>query len=144
MIDQYSYPAKLIKQKEGGFLVQFVNFPEAITQGDTLEDALNEAADCLEEAIANRIEMKLDIPKPSQIKRGQHDISLHATFAAKIALYSIMRAKKLTNTSLAKKLHCDEKEIRRLLDPYYNSKLQSIEQALYVLGKKIHIAVVSR
>ena len=49
MNNQFSYPVKLTKQKEGGYLVQFPDLPEAITQGEDIEDALNEAMDCLEE-----------------------------------------------------------------------------------------------
>lgn len=143
MNNQFNYPAKLIKQKAGGYVVQFPDFPEAITQGDTISDALLEATDCLEEAIANRIEMKLDIPTPSALKKNWHMISLHTTFAAKTALYLTMREQRLTNTSLAKKLNCDEKEVRRLLDPHYNSKLPRIEQALFILGKRLQIEVVA-
>ena len=54
-----------------------------------------------------------------------------------------MREKKLSNTSLAKKLDCDEKEIRRLIDPHYNSKFPRLEQALHILGKKLQVEVVS-
>lgn len=145
MSNQFNYPVTLTKQKEGGYLVQFEDFPEAITQGDTIENALNEAIDCLEEAIANRIQMKLDIPAPTQLhfKKHQHPISPHTTFSAKIALYRTMREQKLTNLSLAKKLNCDEKEVRRLLDPHYNSKLPRIEQALNLLGKKLQLEVIS-
>jgi len=142
MSDLFNYPVKLTKQKEGGYLVQFPDLPEAITQGENIEDALNEAMDCLEEAIAHRIAKKLDIPAPSQRKRCKY-VSLPTTFAAKTALYLAMKEKKLSNTSLAKKLDCDEKEVRRLLDPHYNSKLPRIEEALHMLGKKIQIEVVS-
>lgn len=143
MNNQFNYPAILKKQKEGGYLVQFPDFPEAITQGETIEDALNEAVDCLEEAIANRIEIKECIPFPGRLKRGQYSISLHTTFVAKIALYLAMREQKWSNTLLAKKLNCNEKEVRRLLDPHYHSKLPRIEQALHILGKKLQIEVVS-
>lgn len=143
MSNQFNYPVTLTKQKEGGYLVQFPDFPEAITQGETVEDALNEAIDCLEEAIANCIEMKLDIPTPSQLKKSKYSVSLHTTFAAKTALYLAMRERKLTNTLLAKQLKCDEKEVRRLLDPHYNSKLPRIEQALHILGKRLQVEVVS-
>lgn len=54
-----------------------------------------------------------------------------------------MREQKFTNISLAKKLNCDEKEIRRLLDPHYNSKLPRIEQALHMLGKRLRLEVIS-
>src|ERR1700733_9753862 len=133
MSNQFNYPVKLTKQKEGGYLVQFPDLPEAITQGENIEDALSEAIDCLEEAIAHRISSKLDIPPPSQRKKCKY-VSLPTTFAIKTALYLTMREKKLSNTSLAKKLDCDEKEVRRLLDPYYSSKLPRIEQALNILG----------
>ena len=46
-----------------------------------------EAADCLEEAIANRIVMGLDVPRPSLIKEGYHPVLLPAKMAAKAALY---------------------------------------------------------
>ncbi len=143
MINQFNYPAILTKQEEGGYLVRFPDFPEAITQGNTKEQALIEAADCLEEAIANRIEMKLDIPTPSHLKKGQHLVLLHTTFAAKTALYLAMREQQWTNTLLAKKLNCDEKEVRRLLNPHYNSKLPRIEEALQILGKRLRIEIVS-
>jgi antitoxin HicB len=142
MSNQFNYPVKLTKQKEGGYLVQFPDLPEAITQGENIEDALNEAIDCLEEAIAHRISSRMDIPVPSQRKRCKY-VSFNTTFAAKTALYLAMREKKLSNTTLAKKLDCDEKEVRRLLDPHYNSKLPRIEQALLVLGKRLQIEVVS-
>ena len=34
MSSQFNYPSMLVKQKDGGYLVQFQDFPEAITQGD--------------------------------------------------------------------------------------------------------------
>ncbi len=141
MTRHFIYPVTLTQQREGGYLVEFPDLPEAITQGETREDALQEAADCLEEAIANRIAMKLEIPVPGKAKKNQHSISLHTTMAAKAALYLAIDEKKLSNTALAKKLNCDEKEVRRLLDPYYSSKLPRIEHALNALGQQLEISV---
>jgi antitoxin HicB len=139
----FNYPVKLTPQKEGGFLVEFPDLPEAITQGDSEQEALEQAADCLEEAIANRIEMKLDIPEPRQPKKKQFCVSLPATLVAKTALYLIMRDRSLSNMALAKKLHCDEKEIRRLLDPHYSSKFPRLEQALQVLGQHLNVMITN-
>jgi len=62
-MQSFVYPASLKPDKDdGGFIVRFVDLPEAITQGDDKEDALREAADCLEESIANRIAMDLLLP----------------------------------------------------------------------------------
>jgi len=139
----FNYPAKLEKQKEGGYTVQFIDLPEAITQGENKQEALENAEDCLEEAIANRIIMQLPIPKASAIKKGQYLISLHATLASKAALYISVKNRRLTKSALARKLSCDEKEVRRLLDPYYSSKIPRIEKVLKELGLRLDIAVVS-
>jgi len=139
----FDYPVNLDKSDEGGYVVTFPDFPEAITQGDSRTEALSEATDCLEEAVANRIIMKLDIPEPSQIKKSQSIVSLHIELAAKAALYLSMREAKLSNIAFAKKLHCDEKEIRRLIDPHFSSKLPRIESALRALGLRLAIGITS-
>lgn len=141
MIRHFNYPVRLKKQKQGGFLVVFPDLPEAITQGENKKDALEQALDCLEEAIANRIEMKMDIPLPRKTKKDQPSVSLSTTLLAKATLYIAMRDRRLTNTALAKKLHCDEKEVRRLLDPHYSSKFPRLEEALHLLGQ--HLCVVA-
>lgn len=139
MIHAFVYPTKLTKQREGGYTVTFPDVPEAITQGETETDALCEAVDCLEEAIANRMAMKLSIPVPSLIKGRQKPIGLSTTLAAKAALYVAMQEQHLTKISLARKLNCDEKEVRRLLDPHYHSKLPGIERALNLLGYRLAV-----
>jgi len=142
MATEFTYPVKLKKQAEGGYLVTFHGLPEAITQAETVEGALLEASDCLEEAIANRMAMKLAIPRPSKV-RSRYKVSLHATLAAKAALYTTMREKHLNNVTLAKQLQCDEKEVRRLIDPHYLSKLPRIEAVLEKLGKRLEVSVRS-
>jgi antitoxin HicB len=61
-----AYPVTLTSdEKDGGFVVTFKDFPEAITQGETTEEALVEAADALDEAIAGRLQRGDPIPVPS-------------------------------------------------------------------------------
>lgn len=140
----FIYPALLIPdKKDGGFVVRFSEFPEAITQGETIEGSLQEAADCLEEAIANRMIMGLEIPKPSRIKKGQHPILLPAHTAAKAALYVAIGEAHITKVELARRLHCNEREVRRLLDPHHPSKLPRIESALAAMGRRLVVSVQS-
>lgn len=135
---KFIYPASLHKdEKDGGFVVKFIDFPEAITQGENIEDALYLAYDCLEEAIANRIVRKLDIPAPSPIKRNQYPITLCVQMAAKAVLYITMKESGISKVELAKRLNCTEKEVRRLIDPHHFSKIPRIEAALFVLGKRL-------
>jgi antitoxin HicB len=141
-MDQFVYPATLTPDiQDGGFIVTFVDVPEAITQGDEVPDALHQAADCLEEAMVERIRRHDDIPKASPIRAGQYAVAFPAHTAAKAALYMALRQTQLTQVDLATRLHCDEKEVRRLLDPRHASKLSRIEAALAILGQQLVIGV---
>ena len=143
-MQNFIYSATLTPDEEdGGFVVTFRELPEAISQGEAVEDALREAADCLEEAIANRIVMGLPIPQPTATNQSEHAISLSAQMAAKAALYSTIRASGLTHIELAKRLQSDTREIRRLLDPRHASELPRIEAALAAMGRQLVVALHS-
>jgi antitoxin HicB len=71
------YPIKLTRdESDCGFVVTCRDFPEAITQGESQEDALIEAADCLEEAVAARIDDGREIPVPTEALRGERLVSV--------------------------------------------------------------------
>ena len=71
VMDQFVYPATLTPDtQDGGFVVTFVDVPEAITQGDDVSEALHQAADCLEEAMVGAFRRHGDIPKASAIGAG--------------------------------------------------------------------------
>jgi len=74
-------------------------------------------------------------------REAQHTVVLPAILAAKAALYTVMREKHLSKVKLAKKLNCDEKEVRRLLDPHYHSKMPRIEHVLQMLGQRLEISI---
>jgi antitoxin HicB len=61
--------------------------------------------------------------------------------AAKAALYLAMGEAGMTNVQLAGKLGCDEKEVRRMLDPRHPTKLPRLEEALDVFGKRLVVSV---
>lgn len=137
-----AYPAALKPDREaGGFTVTFPDLPEAITQGETRVDALAQAADCLEEAIAGRIRRGDEIPLASRSKAAHTVVPVPPLMATKAALYLAMREAKMSNVKLAKQLGCDEKDVRRLLDPRHRSRITALQAALVVLGKRICVAV---
>ena len=138
---RFQYPATLTPEKEGGFMVRFADLPEAITSGVDRQDSLFQGADCLEEAIAGRITDGLEIPRPSSARRNQVLVTVPAPTAAKAALYLAMREARIKNTELARRLGCDEKEVRRMLDPRHPTKLPRIQQALEALGKRLVVSL---
>jgi antitoxin HicB len=138
----FAFPATLMPdRKAGGFTVTFPDLPEAITQGEDRLDALNQAADCLEEAIAGRVRRGDEIPTASKTKASQTVVFVPPLMAAKAALYLAMREAKMSNVKLAKQIGCDEKDVRRMLDPRHNSRITALQTALAALGKKIVLAV---
>ena len=126
---------------DGGFLILFRDIPEAITEAETIENGFIEATDCIEEAIAGRIDDGLDIPKPSQPRRSEHLISVPAHTAIKAALYLAMVEKEVNKSELARRLNVDVREVRRMLNPHHGTKLPAMEQALEALGKHIELHV---
>ena len=138
---QLSYPVTLKPDKDGGYVVTFKDVPEAITQGEDLDDALEQAVDALDEAMAARMRLGDDIPLPSKVSKASPLVPLSAATAMKVALYQAMRETKLTKVRLAAKLRCDEKEVRRLLDPDQASKIHRIEGVLKKLGKKVVVSI---
>ncbi len=139
---KFIFPAKFKHDKEeGGFIISFKDIPEAITEAETIEDGFIEATDCLEEAIAGRIDDGLDIPKPSQPRRSEHLISVPAHTAIKAALYLAMVEKEVNKSELARRLNVDVREVRRMLNPHHGTKLPAMEQALEALGKHIELHV---
>ncbi len=135
------YPAD-IKPDGKFFLVTFPDFPEAITQGDSVEDALVHAADVLESAVDHYIENSLPIPAPSKLKRGQRLVELPASYAAKILLLNEMVAQKVRPAELARRLQVTPQEVTRLIDLRHTSRIDGIAVALKALGKTLEIRAV--
>lgn len=136
---RFAYPASLIPEEDGGFVVLFRDLPEAITQGDSVDECLVEASDCLEEAIAARIDDRLEIPTPSDVSESDHLVPVPLQMALKAALYVAIRESGFPNTHVGDLLGKDEKEIRRMLDPHHGTKLPTLERALRALGKRAEL-----
>jgi len=139
---RFAYPVGLTKdRKDGGYVVTCRDLPEAITQGDTIEEALAEAEGAIQAAIEGRIEDGLDIPVPSRPRRGERLVSTPVTTALKAAVYLAMREQKVSKSELARRMHVHEKEARRMLDPRHPTKVPTLERALAALGRRAVIAV---
>lgn len=135
------YPVNL--EPDGKFyLVTFPDIPEAITQGDSVEDALLHATDALETALDAYIEEGRAIPMPSKPKRGQKVIELSASYTAKILLLNEMALQKVRPAELARRLKVTRQEVNRLIDWRHTSKIDGIAQALKVLGKTLEIRAI--
>ncbi|MGQ0655003.1 MAG: type II toxin-antitoxin system HicB family antitoxin [Betaproteobacteria bacterium] len=139
---RFTYPVKLTRdRKRGGYVVNCRDLPEAITQGETVEDARAQAEGALQAAIEGRIEDAMEIPAPSAARRGEWMVATPITTALKAAVYVAMREQNVSKSELARRMRVHEKETRRMLDPHHPTKVPTLERALAALGRRAEIAV---
>lgn len=140
-LKDFVYAAKLTRDRASGhYVVSFRDLPEALTSGEDIPDALEEAADCLVAAIASRINDGEDIPTPSAARARERPVAVPSRIAGKAALYLAVRKAGLSHRAMAKRLGVDEKELRRLLDPGHNSKIDRLGAALERLGWRMRVS----
>jgi antitoxin HicB len=135
------YPVNL--KKDGKFfLVTFPDIPEAITQGDNREHALEMAAEALESAMEFYFEDRRAVPEPSAAKRGQPLVELPVSVAAKVLLLNEMIQQKVRPAELARRLKTTPKEVNRLTNIRHTSRIDGIAGAMKALGKTLEIRAV--
>ncbi len=133
---RYTYPCVLTPD-DGGVSISFPDVPEALTCGDDRAEALASAQDALATALAGYVHERWDIPAPSAAADGQELIPVPPVTAAKLALYTAMRAQDVTNVELAGRLGISEAAVRKLLNPDHRSHIGQVERALRTVGRTL-------
>lgn len=134
------YPVKLEPDEEF-LLVTFPDIPEAITQGENVEDALVHAADALESALEFYFEARRPVPLPSKPKRGQKTVELPASVSAKVLLLNEMLRQKVRPAELARRIGTTPQEVNRLTDIRHKTRIDGIDAALRALGKRLVVDI---
>ena len=117
----YAYPCELTPADDGSLVATFPDVPEAITGGGNRSEALAMAEDALATALAGYVHEKWDIPAPSEAAAGEVLVPVSPVVAAKLALYSAMRAQRITKVELARRLGISESAARKLTNPDHRS-----------------------
>lgn len=135
------YPARFEAAPEGGFVVTFRDIPEAITQGDTMVEAMDMAADALVTAMDFYFEDRRVVPLPSKLRRGEQYVDLLPSVTAKIFLLNEMLSQRVTNAQLAHRIGLTRQEINRVTDLKHSTKIDTIDKALKSLGKQLQLEI---
>jgi len=135
------YPVQL-KRDGRFFLATFPDIPEAITQGETREEALSAAKDALATAMDFYFEERRPVPPPSPPKRGQPVIELPASLSAKVLLLNEMIRQNIRPAELARRLSTTPQQVNRLTDLRHRTRIDAIATAIEALGKQLDIRVV--
>lgn len=122
-------------------MVRFRDLPEAIASGRGIADAIEQAADCWQEALAGRLVRRDTVPGPSKKRPGERRIPVAMNLAPKLALFNAMERSGMNNSELARRLGVTELIVRRMLSLKHETKAGKIEAALRALGKQAVVHV---
>ena len=129
------YPATLEAQKDGTYLVRFVDLPNTFTEGQTKEEALFNATEVLSAMLALRVDEMKDVPAPSQKVKGAHYIAPDAKTQAAMLLRWARGERTLSD--LARTLETSWPAAKRLEDPSHWPSLKTLDRAAAALGKRL-------
>ncbi|WP_137389999.1 helix-turn-helix domain-containing protein [Rhodoligotrophos defluvii] len=136
----YGFPAILTPEEET-IIVRFRDLPEAITEGATRAEAMAAAVDCLDVALLFRAREEEPIPEPSPKARGEVVVAPSPAVAAKLILRQAFVESGLSQSELARRIGVGETEVRRMLDPDHATKIDRLDRALRVLGRRLVVDV---
>lgn len=120
----------------------FRDIPEAITQGDSDEEAMAMAEDVLVSAMDFYFEDRRPVPAPSAPQPGERLVELPASLAAKALLLNEMIAAGISNAELARRMGTRPQEVQRIVDLHHATKIDTIAKALGALGRQLEIRAV--
>ena len=134
-----AYPA-VLRELPDAVLVSFPDVPEALTEGETVEDAMREAVDCLVAALGGYVRNGQRIPVPSE-RPNAPLVRLPALAAAKVTLYQTLLGQPEGRAGLAERIGLTESALDRLVDLDQRSPIGQVEDALSALGLALRVEV---
>ncbi len=137
----FCYPVNLEKDPDSGqVIVDFIDIPFVHSIGDDEDEALLNAVDALETAFAVIMNSREPIPAATPAN-NRPCVSVPVLIAGKVALYNAMLATGTRKADLARKLNIAPNLVDRLLSLRHKSRIEQIETALALLGKRLLVDV---
>ena len=134
------YPANFKPQPGGGYSVLFAGLPEAITEGDTFDEAMLHAQEVLSLSLRGRIEDGQAIPLPSAAK-GKHVRLVAPDALAQSAVLLRLARGDRPLSDLARAMETSWAAAQRLEDPHHWPSLKQLDRAAKVLGKRLVLSL---
>jgi antitoxin HicB len=133
------YAIELTPDDNDTLMVTCPDLPEVTSFGDDEADALRHALDAVETAMIGRMSDRELIPSPTA--RGLYYVEVPVLTVAKVRLYNAMIEQNLRKSDLGRLLGWSPAQVDRLFNLRHASRLDQIEAAFRVLGKRLEIEV---
>jgi antitoxin HicB len=135
------YYAK-VRKSEGVYLVTFPDLPSVNTYGETLPEALRNAAEALNGALESDFERGFRLVAPMEHKgRSVHAVQVAPHLAVAYALRALRNGR--TQGEIARKLGVSYQNYAKLENPRRcNPRIRTLEKVAEALGKRVEVAFV--
>lgn len=120
------------------YTVRFPDLPEAITEGETLEEALFNASEVLTLTLEGRVDEDMKIPMPSHRKSAK---LIAPSARAQAALLMRWAKGEHTTAEIARTLNTSWPAVARLEDPHHWPNLKQLERAAAAVGQRLVISL---
>jgi len=137
---EYVYYAQIELDEYGEWDVVFPDVPEVVTGGKTKRETFDNAREALGLALLGYIDRNQALPEQNR-RKGLTPVPVLAHDALKIAVIEAFKEAGITKTQLGQRLGKQLPEIRRLLDPNHQTKMQPLERALSELGRNVIVSI---
>lgn len=133
------YPATIDQEDDGRCFVQFVDFENIFTEGESLDDALLNASEALSAMFGWMMDNGKAIAPPSQNVAGAYYIAPDAKTQA--ALLVRQARGERTLSELARALQTSWPAAKRLEDARHWPTLRALDRAAAALGKRLMLSL---
>jgi antitoxin HicB len=137
-----AYRVELTPDDNATFLVTCPDLPEVATWGETETDALLNALDAIETALAGRISDNAEIPlSGAGTDLETATVRIPSLTSLKVMLHLSLRHSGITRAELSRRLGWHREQVDRLFRIDHASRLDQLESAFKALGRELDIAV---
>ena len=133
------FPLRVHKAEEGGYWAEFPDLAGCITEGDTLEETLENAQEALSAWIASRFERNFEIPAASSLKgKNIHPVEPYPEVVVPLLLRKIRAETGLSQKEVAKRLAITYQTYQMWEKPASaNPTIKQLAKVAHAVGKKL-------
>jgi antitoxin HicB len=132
------YPAKITKEGKV-FLVEFIDLPDTFTYGETMEEALANAAEVLTAMLDVKQEDGIEIPAPSQ--NGEDGVLIAPDAKTQAAMLLRQARGERSLAEWARVMETSWDVAKRLENPNHWPSLRALDRAASALGKRLVLSL---
>ena len=137
------YYARIQKQPDKSYLVEFPELEGCFTEGKNLADARAQAKEALDAWIASNCDRNLNIPNPKKRRlKTYYPIEVDIRIAFPVMLRKARTERRLSQTQVAKKLNISQKAYVKLENSQKaNPSLSTIQKLSDVLELELQLKI---